>query len=438
MEPTLEYQDDFQEEAEDYESQSQQETQSTQEASQNTIPDIDTESLWGYLQPCSADLFRLEFNHLQKTYTIGRNDKNLYVLPGVKVSNEHCKISWLDNSVVIEDLSSNGTFINGHKIGRGNKRVLVDGNEVAFGTPVAQPLTSHEDYRYIYRHTADLHTGGLYAEYDLSHELGRGAFATVVKGMSRATGEWVAVKMIHANKNQNEIERATQNAMFAREINIMQTLKHPNICEMKNVFFQTNGDINLVLELVEGGDLLEYILEREGVAEPEAKHITYQLCDALSYIHSKGILHRDLKPENILLTRDNPPQVKVADFGLAKLVNNLTIAKTMCGTPSYLAPEVVLQVNQEGYDNLVDSWSVGTIVFAMLTNVAPFNEDRTQQDIRIRIANRTIEWSALEERDLSFNAKDFVFALMQTDPRRRMTMTNSLHHDWLRSYVQPY
>jgi serine/threonine/tyrosine protein kinase RAD53 len=143
--------------------------------------------------------------------------------------------------------------------------------------------------------------------------------------------------------------------------------------------------------------------------------------------------------QNVLLTRDNPPQVKVADFGLAKLVNNLTIAnvsaksplyrdpidsflfQTMCGTPSYLAPEVVLQVNQEGYDNLVDSWSVGTIVFAMyafsifwppsvahslvsrLTNVAPFNEDKTQQDIRIRIATRTVEWSALDERDLSFD-----------------------------------
>lgn len=92
MEPT-EYQDDLQEEAEDYGSQSQQETQSTQEASQNTIPDIDTESLWGYLQPCSAELFRLEFDHLQKTYTIGRNEKNLCVLPGVKVSESNSFVS---------------------------------------------------------------------------------------------------------------------------------------------------------------------------------------------------------------------------------------------------------------------------------------------------------------------------------------------------------
>jgi len=98
MEPTLEYQDDFQEEAEDYESQSQQETQSTQEASQDTIPDIDMESLWGYLQPCSADLFRLEFNYLHKTYTIGRNDKNMYVLPGVKVSES---ISFVSSSATL-------------------------------------------------------------------------------------------------------------------------------------------------------------------------------------------------------------------------------------------------------------------------------------------------------------------------------------------------
>jgi serine/threonine/tyrosine protein kinase RAD53 len=84
----------------------------------------------------------------------------------------------------------------------------------------------------------------------------------------------------------------------------------------------------------------------------------------LSYIHSKGITHRDLKPENVLLTRDNPPLIKVADFGLAKVVDSLTMLRTMCGTPSYLAPEVVTDA-PDGYDNLVDSWSVGVIVFSM-------------------------------------------------------------------------
>jgi serine/threonine/tyrosine protein kinase RAD53 len=105
MEPTLEYQDDFQEAQE-----SQQETQSTQEASQDTIPDIDTESLWGYLQPCSADLLRLEFNYFHKTYTIGRNDKNIYVLPGVKVSESISVISLSATLIFMKKAANTAKF----------------------------------------------------------------------------------------------------------------------------------------------------------------------------------------------------------------------------------------------------------------------------------------------------------------------------------------
>ena len=90
------------------------------------------------------------------------------------------------------------------------------------------------------------------------------------------------------------------------------------------------------------------------------------MCDALSYVHSMGICHRDLKPENVLLTADEPPMVKVADFGLAKVIDSMTMLRTMCGTPVYLAPEVVNQTpDNEGYDQVVDSWSVGVIVFSM-------------------------------------------------------------------------
>lgn len=120
-----------------------------------------------------------------------------------------------------------------------------------------------------------------------------------------------------------------------------------------------------------GGEIAAYLLWRHGLIK------RYQ------YIHNKGIAHRDLKPENVLLTRDDPPIVKVADFGLAKVVDSLTALRvcqtisplssvyssiflqTMCGTPSYLAPEVVNQVQNEGYSHLVDSWSVGVIVFSM-------------------------------------------------------------------------
>lgn len=139
--------------------------------------------------------------------------------------------------------------------------------------------------------------------------------------------------------------------------------------------------------------------------------------------------------QNVLLTKDNPPKVKVADFGLAKFVDSLTMLRvrflfigslcclivwqTMCGTPSYLAPEVVRQENNEGYDNVVDSWSVGVIVFSMLvlrnflltqrdsiflnrlTNASPFIEDENQRDIRTRVSERTVDWGCLRNTNAS-------------------------------------
>jgi len=174
------------------------------------------------------------------------------------------------------------------------------------------------------------------------------------------------------------------------------------------------------------------------LGEVDSKHVTFQICDALAYIHSKGVTHRDLKPENILLTRQNPPIVKVADFGLAKVVDSLTMLRTMCGTPSYLAPEVVKQNNAEGYDNLVDSWSVGVIVFSMLTNAGPFIEDENQRDIRARILDRKIDWNTLFNRNLSEEAYTFIRGLLREDPLQRLSLTNALDHPWLLSYTPVY
>ncbi|KAG5653051.1 hypothetical protein H0H81_002568 [Sphagnurus paluster] len=448
--------------------ETQPQTQSTQQASQQPNAAVDSH-LWGYLQPCNAKITRIDFWKIHPRYNIGRNPANQVVLPGFKVSNQHCTITWdgseENTNVVVHDLSSNGTFINGSKIGRGLTRVLREGNEIAFGTTVPQPQNEgKEDYRFIYRHVAGgPPTTGLYAHYDITQELGKGSFAVVMKAICRKTGQWVAVKMIqesrHGMRSPGEQQQnRSRSDLFNREISILGQLKHPNICELKEVFFQDNSsDINLVLELVEGGDLLDYILTNNGLSEVRAQHITYQLCDALAYIHSKNVAHRDLKPENVLLTKDDPPIVKVADFGLAKFVDSLTMLRTMCGTPSYLAPEVVRQENNEGYDNLVDSWSVGVIVFSMLTNASPFIEDENQRDIRTRVSERTVDWGCLMSVDVSEDgtppcmrsahqpltfpfptAQDFIRNLLEEDPRRRMTLTEALDHPWLKSYTPVY
>ncbi|KAJ7092957.1 kinase-like domain-containing protein [Mycena belliarum] len=263
----------------------------------------------------------------------------------------------------------------------------------------------------------------------MSVELGKGSFATVYKALHISSGEWVAVKVIHETKRHTG-SAAPDNGQ-SREITIMQTLRHPNICLLREVFWNANGSIDLVLELVEGGDLLDFILKSNGLNEHMSKHITYQLCKALSYIHGKGITHRDLKPENVLLTKDKPPIVKVADFGLAKIVDSMTMLQTMCGTPSYLAPEVV----------------VGVILFSMLSNTNPFVETSVE-DIKTRILERTIDWTQLKmlrygntdqgSFALSEEVKDFIRLLLEEDPRQRMTLTAALTHPWLADFTVAY
>ncbi|KAH9915026.1 Pkinase-domain-containing protein [Epithele typhae] len=428
----------------------QQQTQSTQSSSQTETQDIT--KLWGYLVPCSPALRRMDLMKGKRRYSIGRNKEGLLndiILPGMKISNFHAVINWdgdetPKSAVTITDTSSNGTFVSTHqreKIGKGKSKVLRDGNEVAFGTVTAlQATTSRTIVSFVFRHLVlQVPERGLHTFYDMQHELGKGSFATVMKALHRTEGKWYAVKMIQANKLRRGFSAASvaglrdddKAANFAREINILEKLQHRNICQLKEVFFE-RYNINLVLEWVAGGDLLSTSssTRTDSVTEAESQYLTYQMCDALAYVHDMGICHRDLKPENVLLTLDNPPIVKVADFGLAKVIDSMTMLRTMCGTPAYLAPEVVNQSNNEGYDLLVDSWSVGVIVFCMIAMCNPFDEDQ-DIDMKTRIANRNVQWNYIREKNVSEDCIDFLGSLLEIDPTKRMSLADARTHPWL-------
>ncbi|KAK0194820.1 kinase-like domain-containing protein [Armillaria mellea] len=359
---------------------------------------------------------------------IGRNPlTNTIVLPGPRVS-ESCGIT---RRAVVTDFSSNGTWINGVKLGLNKFCILKDGDEIAFGTVMPQET---DDYRFTFHtHKISLEEydlADLYKHYQLDHKIGEGSFGTVSKGMSLQTGEFVAIKIIKLPKGFGKARTVRRN--MAREVNIMSNVGHPNICALKDVFHHDNdGSMNLVMELVEGGNLLEAIDKDLTRHEDMARHIAWQICSAVGYLHQLGVTHRDLKPENILLTKHNPPLVKVADFGLAKVVDNLTMLRTNCGTSYYRAPETYSRrARVDGYDYLADSWSLGVVVFVMLTNEFPTDGRLT--------ADPKITWSSLDKAGVSSDVRDFIECLLQADVSARMTVRCAPSHAWMKDKVADF
>jgi serine/threonine protein kinase len=160
--------------------------------------------------------------------------------------------------------------------------------------------------------------------------LGTGNFAVVKFGVERATGKRVAIKII--DKRRFMAQAASRKDKILDEVNILKELDHPNIIRIFDVF-DTEKTLYIVLELVTGGDLLEFIMEVRAIPEERARSLFLQMASALAYLHSKGIAHRDLKPENLLLLDKKHDRIKVTDFGLSKVLDEGSYTKTICGTP---------------------------------------------------------------------------------------------------------
>jgi calcium/calmodulin-dependent protein kinase I len=206
-------------------------------------------------------------------------------------------------------------------------------------------------------------------EFEFGDQIGRGAFSTVHLVTARTSQEKCAVKVINKAK-----VAADKKEMLEREVDIIKRIQHPNIIAVKRIF-ETDTTLYLVMELAHGGELFEEIVKRGKYSERDAASIIKQVASAIHYLHTKGIVHRDLKPENLLLSKpqkandDSVPVVKIADFGLSKIMDAQGVMKTACGTPAYVAPEILLG---EGYDQKVDVWSLGVIAYILLCGFPPF------------------------------------------------------------------
>lgn len=246
--------------------------------------------------------------------------------------------------------------------------------------------------------------------YTLGKVIGEGAYGKVRIGTHRLTATRVAIKQIPK----------AMSASLTREIHHHRQLHHPHIAQMYEVI-ATENSIWIVTELCSGGELFDFLVEKGRLDETEAKFIFGQLCLAVAYLHNKGIVHRDLKLENVLL--DERCRVKLGDFGFTREFEKNTFMETFCGTTGYASPEMLQCKKYTGPE--VDIWSLGVILYCLLTGMLPFDDD-DESVMRDKIIQGDFEdptWLSTESRDLIKN-------LLQKDSTQRLTLPQILAHPW--------
>ncbi|KAK4884345.1 hypothetical protein RN001_000616 [Aquatica leii] len=254
--------------------------------------------------------------------------------------------------------------------------------------------------------------------------LGSGQFGIVYGGIHRRSSRPVAIKVIDKLRFPTK-----QEAQLKNEVAILQNFSHPGVVNLERMF-ETPERIFVVMEKLKG-DMLEMILSHDKgrLNERVTKFLITQILIALKHLHSKNIVHCDLKPENVLLSSDVEfPQVKLCDFGFARIIGEKSFRRSVVGTPAYLAPEVL---RNKGYNRSLDMWSVGVIIYVSLSGTFPFNED---EDINEQIQNAAFMYPSNPWKEVSSDAIDLINNLLQVKQRKRYTVDKSLQHIWLQDF----
>uniref|UniRef100_A0A8C2HVT3 Calcium/calmodulin-dependent protein kinase 1Db n=1 Tax=Cyprinus carpio TaxID=7962 RepID=A0A8C2HVT3_CYPCA len=249
-----------------------------------------------------------------------------------------------------------------------------------------------------------------------------GAFSEVVLAQEKATREMYAVKCIPKKALRGK-ESGIEN-----EIAVLRKIKHENIVALEDIY-ESPTHLYLIMQLVSGGELFDRIVERGFYTEQDASALIKQVLDAVNYLHSLGIVHRDLKPENLLYFNPHEEsKIMISDFGLSKMEGVANdIMSTACGTPGYVAPEVLAQ---KPYSKAVDCWSIGVIAYILLCGYPPFY-DENDSKLFEQILRAEYEFDSPYWDDISDSAKDFINNLMQKDPEKRLTCEEALRHPWI-------
>ncbi|XP_047719916.1 death-associated protein kinase 2 isoform X2 [Prionailurus viverrinus] len=314
--------------------------------------------------------------------------------------------------------------------------------------------------------------------YDIGEELGSGQFAIVKKCREKSTGLEYAAKFIKKRQSRAS-RRGVSREEIEREVSILRQVLHPNVITLHDVF-ENRTDVVLILELVSGGELFDFLAQKESLSEEEATSFIKQILDGVNYLHAKKIAHFDLKvwcdcfcplwlpspfsvccalstmvvrktpaltllcprrklqghsleerPENIMLLDKNIPipHIKLIDFGLAHEIEDGVEFKNIFGTPEFVAPEIV---NYEPLGLEADMWSIGVITYILLSGASPFLGD-TKQETLANITAVSYDFDEEFFSQTSELAKDFIRKLLVKETRKRLTIEEALRHPWITS-----
>ncbi|EFR02308.1 CAMK protein kinase [Nannizzia gypsea CBS 118893] len=433
-------------------------------------------------------------------FCFGRSSSRSDIIfsPDDRVSNTHFRIYLkTDGILMLQDTSTNGTIVDAKAIRRDGKdnnpttQMLMSGSVIhVSGSDLASAIKFvvripardelHAQYTrnltwYLNRirqlntkagdagrgemaapgiviahtnHSHGMHWNGG-AKYNVTGQIGKGAFATVYKLATKNDGALFACKELDKRRlmKNNALDHKVDS-----EMRIMKDLDHPNIVRFHDYFDFNNRWIYIIMEYIGCGELSNYVQSAGLLPEDQVQTISRQLLHALHYLHARKITHRDIKPDNILISSYDPFIIKLSDFGLSKVSQEETLLKTFCGTLLYCAPEVYPEYDTykhhlprkrrrpgdplprtSPYDQSVDMWSFGAVAFHILSGHPPFmgrGDDRGAQMLR-NIMTTDADYTLLENVGASPEAIDFISRLLNRDPKARPKEPECFQHPWI-------
>lgn len=337
------------------------------------------------------------------------------------------------NPVILTVLGQNGLFVNSVKLDRGCKRILLSGDIIRLTK--ALKLFIFQDQRI--RSDVCILPQLIREKYFMSKKLGEGGCGVVQLVYNIQTLDKFAMKIVKKSAINTTVgtrRKDDHNQKILNEVNIMKRVSHRNVVTLYETF-DSHEAMYMIMEHMEGGDLLHRIIDNpmnpdKRLPEDTCKFYFYQICLAIKHLHACDIIHRDIKPDNILMANgDMETLVKISDFGLSKHVT-LNSMKTVCGTQYYAAPEV-LGGGHNSYDAKVDVWSLGVLLFTMISGSLPFSEAYGPPDVFTQILKSPLRFRQKIWRTVNPQISNLIKQMLTKDPRFRMTIDDVLNHPWM-------